>query len=227
MVQKLARSITTNQHGVHEDTAFYVRRYQHTDFKKPVADHSREAFDSVAELVSAWRGEVILDSCCGVGESTAVIAGRNPNALVIGVDKSAHRLQRNLQHKTKAEGQTYYLLRADLNDFWRLAAEANWVLAKHFLLYPNPYPKQKHLQRRWHASPVFPSVVALGGHLTMRSNWFIYLQEMAVALRCYQRAASVAELAENEMPITPFERKYKEAGQALFELQADLTVEAN
>lgn len=221
-MEQEARVVTSNQFGVHEDLADLVARYQQHEFLKPVAAHSQAAFDAVAEYVAQWQGPLILDSCCGVGESTAVLAGRFPDALVIGVDKSAHRLERNLQHKGKAAGVPYILLRADLNDFWRLAAAAKWQLSQHFLLYPNPWPKQKHLGRRWHASPVFPSLVQLGGALTVRSNWQIYIDEVQVALQSYRISSQRTLLAPELEPMTPFERKYQAAGQALWQLTAQL-----
>lgn len=225
-MQHEARAVTSNQSGIHEDLVALVRRYQQHPFLKPVAEHSQEAFESVAEQVANWNGPLILDSCCGVGESTAVIAGRYPDALVIGVDKSAHRLQRNLQHQGKAAGAPYLLLRADLNDFWRLAAEAKWQLDHHFLLYPNPWPKQKHVGRRWHASPVLPSLVQLGGALTVRSNWGIYIDEFAAALKLYGVQAECSKLRNSIEPMTPFERKYQAAQQDLWQLTADFTVKA-
>lgn len=221
-MQHEARVVTSNQSGIHEDLPLLVRRYQQHRFLKPVAAHSQDAFDAVAEQVNKWRGPLILDSCCGVGESTAVLASRYPEALVIGVDKSAHRLQRNLQHQGKAEGAPYLLLRADLNDFWRLAAEAKWQLDQHFLLYPNPWPKQKHVGRRWHASPVLPSLLQLGGELTVRSNWPIYIDEFAAAIELYDVVSQREQLAEDIEPMTPFERKYQAAGQALWQLTAHL-----
>ena len=58
-------------------------------------------------------------------------------------------------------------------------------------LYPNPWPKKKHLGRRWHGAPVFPALVKLGGELEMRSNWQTYLDEFALALACLQIPAQV------------------------------------
>lgn len=226
-MQYEARAVTSNQDGVHDDLPALVRRYQQHRFLKPMAKHSQEAFDAVAEQVAHWRGPLVLDSCCGVGESTAVLASRFPDALVIGVDKSAHRLQRNLQHQGKAAGAPYLLLRADLNDFWRLAAEASWQLDQHFLLYPNPWPKQKHVGRRWHGSPVLPSLVQLGGELTVRSNWQIYIDEFATALELYGIESQCQQLASNIDPITPFERKYQAAQQALWQLRANLTAKGS
>lgn len=39
------------------------------------------------------------------------------------------------------------LLQAELSDFFLLVAnQTDWVVDSHYLLYPNPYPKSKHLQ---------------------------------------------------------------------------------
>ena len=43
------------------------------------------------------------------------------------------------------------LLHSELADFWKLVYEhSDWIIAQHYLLHPNPYPKTKHLKKRWH-----------------------------------------------------------------------------
>ena len=74
------------------------------------------------------------------------------------------------------------MLQANLIDFWRLSVQTEWRLQKHYLLYPNPWPKKKHLQRRWHGHPVFPSILELGGELELRTNWKIYADEFNQAV---------------------------------------------
>lgn len=197
-------------------------RHLRSPFQKPIQDHNREAFEQAAEQVAKWSGPVILDSCCGVGESTAWLAQAHPDALVIGVDKSAHRLQRHANYQTSEQGQRYLLVRADLQDFWRLAVEQHWQLAKHYILYPNPWPKAAHLSRRWHGSPVWPYVLGLGGELVMRSNWVTYLTEVASSLALVNCAAQLQPLLAKHAPITPFERKYQRSGQQLWQLNANL-----
>ena len=55
------------------------------------------------------------------------------------------------------------LLRAELSDFFSLVAyQSDWIVHSHYLLYPNPYPKSKHLKRRWHGHPIFPVMLAIG-----------------------------------------------------------------
>ncbi|MDX1525598.1 MAG: SAM-dependent methyltransferase [Pseudidiomarina maritima] len=217
-----SRSVTTNQHGNHDDLVSVVMRHLRSPFRKPIQAHNREAFEQAQQLVADWQGPLILDSCCGVGESTAWIAEQHPDALVIGVDKSAHRLGRHAQYATAAAGQRYLLVRADLNDFWRLAVAAHWQLDKHYILYPNPWPKASHFSRRWHGSPVWPYVLGLGGTLVMRSNWVTYLTEVASSLALVNCAAQLTPLLTKHEAMTPFERKYQRSGQQLWELSAKL-----
>lgn len=221
-METTSRVIETNQSGVHEDLTKVVSKHLRTTFQKPVADHSRVVFDSVQQEVAAWQGPLILDSCCGVGESSLHLAQRYPDALVIGVDKSAHRLAKNAAYQQVVGGGRCLLVRADLNDFWRQAVAAGWQVNKHFILYPNPWPKQKHLQRRWHGGALFPSILALGGALELRSNWKLYLDEFARALELAKQVANVRQLPTSIEPMTPFERKYKTSGQALWQLQSNL-----
>ena len=219
--QANSRSITTNQTGLNEKLDEVVLRHLNVEFKKPISEHTQIAFDEINAKVKAFDGEIILDSCCGVGESTANIAKLHPKALIIGIDKSAHRLDKHdVEYKQTEEGQ-YILARADLNDFWRLAVEHKWQISHHYLLYPNPWPKAKHLQRRWHGAAVFPYIIKLGGKLELRSNWKTYVDEFARALALAKHDTQV-ELYQSEASITPFERKYWASGQKSYRLMTDL-----
>ncbi|MGM0525023.1 MAG: tRNA (guanine(46)-N(7))-methyltransferase TrmB [Pseudomonadota bacterium] len=218
-----ARPVHSNQTGPHEEVPQIVLRHLNSQFKKPIQPHNQAAFDEINGKVQNWTGPLILDSCCGVGESTAVLADRYPEALVVGVDKSAHRLQKHSSYEKSGCGQQYYLVRADLLDFWRLAEMAGWRPTHHFLLYPNPWPKASHVNRRWHGSPVWPYLVNLGGQLTLRSNWSTYLLEVAEALSLSDFQATISYIpAHKVQPMTPFERKYKDSGQSVWQLSADL-----
>ena len=149
-----SKAIVTNQPGVHEKLVEIVKKHVAHPSQKPIQAHTQQAFDEINAIVQAFAGDIILDSCCGVGQSTRLLAKQNPTALVIGVDKSAHRINRNVdevEHENgKGKVENYYLVRADLNDFYRLVVAANWQVTKHYILYPNPWPKAKHIQRRWH-----------------------------------------------------------------------------
>lgn len=207
-----SRRVQSRQSGPHEDLLEVVERHATSRFARPIADYNREAFDYAAGRVERESRPLILDSGCGTGDSSRILSHRYPDHLVIGIDRSADRLSR---HRSGTPDNCL-LVRADLIDFWRLAVAAGWHPERHYLLYPNPEPKPRHLKRRFHAHPVFPSLVALGGRLEARSNWRIYLEELAIALDYHGREADIAPLPADAEPLTLFERKYAASGQALW-----------
>lgn len=216
-----SRWVVSTQPDIHPNLLKVVERHRQTDCLRPIADHSLAAFDELLEWIESFPDgtPLILDSCCGVGQSTAHIAAMYPNAAVMGIDKSAVRLNRH--HAYQGQQGNYQLFRADLHDLWRLMAKQSFRLWRHFLLYPTPWPKPMHLQRRWYASNCFPALVELGGELMVRSNWPLYLRECGSALACYQIESEIMPL-ESIQPMTPFEQKYQASGQLLWQLTAHL-----
>jgi len=175
------------------------------------------AFDTLQELIGNDLRPRVLDSGCGTGESTRLIASAYPDCLVIGVDKSQVRLGRTGATFPHRDGNVLWL-RSDLATFWRLALRAGWRLKHHYLLYPNPWPKPAHLRRRWHAHPVFPDLLRLGGRLELRCNWEIYALEFAAAVNRVL-GTDVCPHPLGESAITsPFERKYRASGHRLYSL---------
>ena len=194
-----------------------VHKHLVSPWLRPVPAHTAQAFATVRDAVETSTKPLILDSCCGTGDSTRYLASRFPDAQVIGIDKSAHRLQRYRDSNT----HNCMVLQADVNDFWRLAVEYGWQPIRHYLLYPNPYPKASQLRKRWYGSPAFPSLLALGGVLTVRSNWPIYVEEFALALKIAGHEASWQTLVD-VAGMTAFETKYAERGHRLLEMVCDL-----
>ncbi len=220
-----SRAIVDAQQHLHNKLEETVTKHLQQPFRKPVAEFNRSAFARAEDFIKQHaNAALILDSGCGVGASTNRIALTHPDAIVIGIDQSSHRLDKHQAHRLNP-CDNYLLLRADLVDFWRLAEQAGWQLFKHYVLYPNPWPKSKHLQRRWHGSAVFPSIVKLGGLLELRSNWKLYLEEFQSALTIAGEQATLAQLPQNELsePLTPFEQKYYNSGQPLYRLQCTLS----
>jgi tRNA G46 methylase TrmB len=206
-----------SQQGVRSDLADIVGRHFRSEWQRPIGAHSAAAFEAVRDQVEASAAPLIIDSCCGTGDSTRYLAATFVDALVLGVDKSAHRLARHRD----GDAQNYIMLRADVNDFWRLAVDAGWRPARHYLLYPNPYPKAAQIRKRWYASPAFPTLIKLGGVLTVRTNWALYADEFACALAVANCNAN-RRILVNEPPISAFETKYQERGHDLFEVVSDL-----
>ncbi|HRP74337.1 MAG TPA: SAM-dependent methyltransferase [Rhodocyclaceae bacterium] len=205
------------QQGVHEQLLRRVRRHLDEPFRKPYADYNRAAFEA---SLAGWDGRMplVLDAGCGVGHSTIALARGFPDHWVIGVDQSADRLNRRKPYPPALLPRNMVFVRADLVDYWRLCCDAGLLLARHYILYPNPWPKIGHLARRWHAHPVFPFILRLGGVLECRSNWGVYIDEFATAVQLATGCAATGERFEANVPLTPFERKYRDSGQILFRM---------
>lgn len=209
-----SRLVTSEQQGCHPDLMVQLARHRKHSFQKPIADFNLHAFQQAEARLAAHGGPLILDSGCGVGDSTRFLAVQNPDHLVLGLDRSTHRLQR--QRPDLPENAL--LIRTDLVDFWRLAAAANWQPALHCLFYPNPYPKASQLSRRFHAHPVFPFMVKLSQQLEARSNWKIYLEELQAGLMAYGIQSLIEPIDPKSPAVSAFERKYRTSQQPLWKL---------
>ena len=209
--------VLSSQQGCHEQLDALVQRHLARPSQRPPAPHTQEAFDRVQAQVVQRGAPIVLDSFCGTGMSTALLAQRFPDSIVIGVDKSAHRLGK---HGERAD-EGYLLVQADCGDFWRLAAQAGWHVSQHYLLYPNPWPKSGQVKRRVHGSADFPALLTLGGDVELRSNWPVYVEEFAQALRVCGESPQVEKFSVTE-PMTLHERKYLESGHELWRCQCKL-----
>lgn len=208
--------ITSNQTIIHKNLATLVKKHSNTIFNKPYQSHNLKAFEILLKLIPQ-NTPLILDAGCGVGESSFNLGKIYQNHFIIGVDQSFKRLERHIESNYFCK-DNILLLRADLIDFWRLLVENNIMIAKHFILYPNPYPKAKHIKQRWHGHPVFPYLLNIGNYLEIRSNWEIYIDE-------FQQAAFILKNMQlkksNLVPIhsiSPFEKKYYDSGHRLYQL---------
>lgn len=212
----LSRPVRSTQAGVHPRLAGLLERHLAETWRAPLHEPSVAAFEELATCLGGRTAGLILDSGCGTGASTAVLAQRFPDHVVIGIDKSAERLGRGGHSGLPRRVNNAVWLRAELATFWRLALRSGWRLDRHFLLFPNPWPKPAQLQRRWHAHPVFPTLLALGGLLEMRCNWAVYAEEFAFAVnRVLGTRVRPAVLGAAD-ELSPFERKYRASGHRLY-----------
>ena len=211
-----SRPVRSAQQEVHPRLAAVVGAHLQNAWRAPLHPPTVAAFDALQAFLANESQGLVLDSGCGTGESTRLIARAWPDCMVIGIDKSVARLAKGGMTKFPHREGNAVWLRAELATFWRLAQSAGWRLRRHFLLYPNPWPKPGQLLRRWHAHPVFPALLGLGGELEMRCNWEIYALEFAAAAN-QVLGTDVRPRPPSGSEITsPFERKYRASGHPLY-----------
>ncbi|MBO7500888.1 MAG: hypothetical protein J6T45_06025 [Fibrobacterales bacterium] len=234
--------VFSNQSGPHPDLERVVLRHARAEWRKPLARFSEEVWRAVAPLLEG-SPRIELDSGCGTGLSTLALAraaaASGRGGTVVGADRSPARLGRGLRSVPGAEPLALdagfaaratikgarpaqlVLARAELSDFWRLFLASGFRAEKHWILYPNPWPRGEHLMRRWHGHPVFPLLPRLAPETELRTNWRIYAEEFARAWELLGLPRPEVERFEVDpaAALTPFERKYALSGHELWRVR--------
>jgi len=220
--------VLSSQTGVHPNLDKYVRQHLQVPWRQPFHRPTVDVYRQLLKSGVLSPGQpLILDSGCGTGKSTLQLAGLYPRHLVIGVDRSLARLTRGGMTSPIFQSENCILLRAELATFWRLLAKDSCRPERHFIYYPNPWPKPGHLSRRWHGHPVFPELLSLGGEIEVRCNWEIYALEFALAVQMATGKPIAAERIQPEVGVSPFEKKYLKRGHPLFSVLVPAKVTAN
>jgi tRNA G46 methylase TrmB len=213
--------VISNQTGVHKDLESTLKKHLANTYRKPYRPFTGEIFHQLDEIQKTINKPIILDSGCGTGESSQQLAKQNLDTLVIGIDKSEKRLDKLTSHNSVYQKENLILARADVVDIWRMIKESNWNIKKHYLLYPNPWPKKDQLKRRWQGHPIFPEMISLCGQIELRTNWKIYAEEFKFALELVTNKAVLMDTIDVNHFISPFEKKYHESGHTLYRITSE------
>ena len=84
--------LRTDQVVPHADLVKVVQRHKQNLWRKPCPQHTQVAFEQFLARYQRQPRPLILDSYCGTGMSTALLAEKHPDKWVVGIDQSAHRL---------------------------------------------------------------------------------------------------------------------------------------
>ena len=210
-----SKQVSSNQTETHPKLSRIISRHLHFSFKKPISPRALKTLDEIGESIKNHKGPLVLDSGCGTGESTIRIAELWPESLVLGIDKSASRLQRARRKSPFPNAHFFQIL---LEDCWLYACKNRWPLDAHFLLYPNPWPKKKHLGRRWYAHPIFKTLLHLSPHLQIRTNWHLYAEDFVDSALALSFGNISLETCHPVSPLTAFEKKYAASGHSIYKI---------
>ncbi len=213
------KEIDSPQDGIHRNLKKIVEKHIAHSFQQPIRRHNAQIFESLSKIAtSCSASKRILDSCCGTGLSSHQLAAQFTEHMVIGIDQSEARLEKQHNHRAADSATNLHFFRCNCEDIWRLCVEAGITFDTHTIFYPNPYPKSTQVKRRWHGHAVFPYLPQLARKTIVRSNWRLYLEEFAYAWELVSGLQSSIQEIQVQTPMTLFEKKYSESGQAVFEL---------
>ena len=164
-----------------------------------------------------------LDLEIGAGQGLHAVSycAQNPERTLIAVEKTHtrfHQLQR--RHQAHLHLTNLLPVHADAAAFVTHHLPEN-SLERIFLLYPNPYPKAKQSNLRWHNRPFFQLLLTRlkpGGELTLATNLEWYAEEAQRQLCDHWHLQSLEYRPYQQQPRTHFEKKYLARGERCWNL---------
>ena len=160
---------------------------------------------------------LLLDLGCGAGLNVIRTATARSGMGLIAIERTRNRflaLRNRLDHHHLPN-----VFAVNLDAQHWLPPNLSQPVVEHvYLLYPNPYPKERQANKRWHRHPLMHLLLTLlvpGGRIEVASNEAWFLEECAAYMTEFWglEAESVSMLAPQAVARTHFEKKYLLQGQ--------------
>jgi len=172
----------------------------------------------VAELFGR-SASLHVDLGCGDGSFLCEIARQFPKRNFLGIERLAKRVAKV---RRKAENiENVRVLRADtLFAVQHLLPECS--VEAFYLLFPDPWPKRRHQLRRIFTRDFLEAIAtALEKHGTLRvaTDQLDYFHQIERISRAHLQFQAVPLSPDNlVLPVTKFERKFREQGAPIYRL---------
>lgn len=173
---------------------------------------------------------LVVEIGCGTGTHPLDLARNLVDTTVVAIEHTHERFNK-FARRLEREGRPANLLPVHANAIsWITHSLRPSSVDDFYLLYPNPYPKRRDLNKRWYAMPFFSRLLETlrpGGHVNLATNLPWYAAEArhflthAWGMRIsVDREIRASDLAQGFRPRTAFETKYLARGESCFELRA-------
>lgn len=159
----------------------------------------------------------------GTGEFALQYAKTNPDCFLVSVERTKNKSDILLNNKSLKLPNNLFFIRADaIATLTRCVPDHS--LDQVFILYPNPYPKNKQANQRWHNMPFMQLIsqkMKPDGWLEIRTNISSYAEEAKERLtqKLNLRLYNQEQLSDDTKALTAFERKYLKRGEPCFRLR--------
>ena len=118
-------------------------------------------------LVETWPdpAAITLEIGCGHGHYLTAYAAQHPRAQCVGIDLVTRRIAKANQKRDKRSLQNLHFAKAEVREF--LAAWPQHLsLERVFVLFPDPWPKKRHIKNRILQTSLLDALSAHAGNGT-------------------------------------------------------------
>jgi tRNA (guanine-N7-)-methyltransferase len=172
-------------------------------------------------LFQAAKREIWMEIGFGAGEHLAWQAEHNPDVGFIGCEPYINGVASLLRHAAKKNLSNIRILADDVRPFLDRLPDA--CLTRLFVLFPDPWPKRRHADRRiiqYETLAAFIRILEPGGELRLATDDPGYLRWMLIRasgrtdLRWLARHSSDWRARSEDWPATRYEGKALAEGRA-------------
>ena len=182
-----------------------------------------EAVDQPGFSLSSWfgrRAPVIVEIGSGIGEATAALAARRPDANILAFEVWRPGVAHTLGLLADAGADNVRLISVDA--VWALEhLFAPGTVEELWTFFPDPWPKKRHHKRRL-VTPAFAALAASrlrpGGLWRLATDWEEYAGQMRAVLDAQPGLSGGPTERWADRPVTKFERKGIAAGRPITDL---------
>ena len=167
---------------------------------------------------------VDLELGCGTGMFALNYAEQHPERHLIAIEQTVNKFDTFNRAVELHKPHNLTPVHADAA-LWVERYVPEHSIERLFILYPNPYPKKKHRNLRWHYMPAMHAILNVmqpGSLISLCTNLRWLIDEAAIQVQQGWKLDLVAfETIQlgSRAPLTRFEKKYLERGETCFELQ--------
>ena len=160
---------------------------------------------------------------CGAGLHPIRYAQLNPSHAHLALERTKIKYRAFEQRVTAHNLPNLWPVNADACDWLPKHIEENSI-DQCFLLLPNPYPKERQANKRWHRAPFFAFIIDIlkpRGRIHLATNELWYAKEFALYCSKFwnlQILQSSVRKGVNLPSRTHFEKKYLKVGQSIYDV---------
>lgn len=158
-----------------------------------------------------------VDLGCGDGSFLCEMALRHPDENFLGTEKLVGRVAKICRKAASLENVRVLNMESSYAVRY-LLPEAS--VATFYLLFPDPWPKRRHHRRRIVTHDFFDSIhraLDANGLLRIATDQRDYFEQIRRAAKGHSGFSAV-DFEDVDLPTTKFERRFREAGAAVYRL---------
>lgn len=171
----------------------------------------------------SWE-KLIVEIGCGAGLHPIRYAQQNPKEAIVALERTKTKFNSFEQRLSHHQLPNIYPINKDAL-YWLPSNLTKKSVHEFFFLYPNPYPKEKQANKRWHRNPFFEYILDClkpQGLVHFASNEKDYINECENYCINHWKLKLIksSQLTEdtNDQYRTHFEKKYLKRQQTCFDL---------